>query len=397
MHVEAWQRLQAGDLRTSGKLFLDVLSRDPLFYPARTGLGFVRLAEGQPKEAAVRFTGALDDDDGYLPAWHGLAEAHLALGDEASALPVLERLLALDPAREDVRSRLEVLRLRRLQSLIDRGRQERLAGRLDEARAHLEAALTLAASSGAIFLELGLVETAAGRLEAAELNARRAIALDASDAEAHAALGAALEAAGRYADAAGSFLRAAAIDPRPAWRERGERLRERAELEAIPAEVRAVPSAAALTRAQTAAMFGIELASLLARSGRHATAVATDIRGHWAEPWILEVTQAGIMEVFPNHTFQPATMVRRSDLAQILTQLITIATVDRPGQLAAWRSARPRFLDLPPTNVYYPAAALAVASGAMTPEAGRFLPTQPVSGAMLVAAIERLRLIAAGR
>jgi hypothetical protein len=126
------------------------------------------------------------------------------------------------------------------------------------------------------------------------------------------------------------------------------------------------------------------------------TVVATDIRGHWAEPWIQMVTQAGLMDVFPNHTFQPQALVRRSDLAQVLTQVLTM--VATPDELAKWKAGRPRFVDLPATNVFYPAAAFVVSSGAMSLQEGtRFAPTRSVTGAMVVAAIERIEQLAARR
>lgn len=398
LHDASWQKLQAGDLAGAGRGFLAVLGQVPAFYPAEAALGYVRLAEQDPKDAAVHFAAALNVNDRYPPAWQGLAEAHLALGDEGAAIPALERLLALDPTRDALRSRVDVMRLRQVQSLVEAGKRARLAGRLDEAQVNLERALTLSPASAAILVELALVETAAGSLDAAESHARRAIDLDGNDAEAYAVLGSVLEAKGRLLDASTAFARAASIDPRPAWRERSERLREKAETVAIPAEYRDVATAQIVTRAQVAAMLGVRLNTLVKNSSRRVSVVATDVRGHWAEPWILMVTQAGLMDVFPNHTFQPQALVRRSDLAQVLTQVLTLLAPQRSDDLAKWKAARPRFVDLPPTNVFYPAAALAVASGAMTPqEGGRFLPTRSVTGAMVVAAVERIEQLAAGR
>jgi hypothetical protein len=100
------------------------------------------------------------------------------------------------------------------------------------------------------------------------------------------------------------------------------------------------------------------------------------------------------MEVFPNHTFQPAGAVRRSELAQIASDLLALAAVDRPADLARWKAARPRFADLPGTHSSYAAVALAVASGTMASEADRFVPDRPVSGPELVAAVARLQQIA---
>ena len=160
----------------------------------------------------------------------------------------------------------------------------------------------------------------------------------------------------------------------------------------MPPEFRAIPTAQTVTRAQLAALVGIRLEGLLAKSGQHVTAVATDVRGHWAEPWILPVTQAGVMDVFPNHTFQPSGTVLRSDLAKVMSQLLAIVGIDHQADLAKWKAARPAFPDLPASNVYYPAAALAVSAGTMSPVDGqRFSPRTPATGADVTAAVARLQ------
>jgi hypothetical protein len=56
---------------------------------------------------------------------------------------------------------------------------------------------------------------------------------------------------------------------------------------------------------------------------------------------------------------------------------------------------RPRFEDLTPGNVRYPAAALAVAAGAMTVSSNnQFSPTSPSSGPDLEAVVRRIEAIA---
>ncbi len=394
-HELAWQHLQAGDLRNANREFNESLKRSATFYPAETGLGFVALAGRDFKQASSRFTAALAKNDRYLPAWLGLADAHVGLGNDIEAIAALERALEIDPKREALRDRLELLRFKEVQSLIGAGQRARQANRYDEAARLLERALTLSPSSTIILRELSALETARGSLDAAAEHARRAIQIDANDAESHAVLGAVLEARQQYRDAAAAYGRAAAIDPRPIWRERSTALREKANLSAIPAEFRDLPAAAAVSRAQVAALIGTRLEVLVERAPKKVAAVATDVRTHWAAPWILPITQAGIMEVLPNHTFQPAATVRRADLAKVLEQLLAVLATERQIDLGRWRASRPRFADLPPTNLFYNAAALAVASGAMdTREGDRFEPTRPVTGAELVAAIERIEQLA---
>jgi len=82
----AWRRLQAGDLRGAQRDFAELVKREPAFYPAETGLGYVALADRQYKTAVTRFTAAVGRNDRYLPAWQGLSEAEIGLNNDAGAI-----------------------------------------------------------------------------------------------------------------------------------------------------------------------------------------------------------------------------------------------------------------------------------------------------------------------
>lgn len=390
-HDVAWRRLQGGDLRGANRDFAALLKQNPTFYPAETGLGFVGLAERDFKDAASRFSSVLAREGKYVPALVGLAEAHIGMNNDGQAIAALERVLAVDPKREAARSRLELLRFRMVQSLIDDGRRARQANRLDAAEQAFEQALAVSPGSTLILRELAQVELQAGRADDAEAHVRQAVKLDAGDPEGHAALGDVLEARGRFRDAAASYRRAVSIDDRPDWRTKVSELSEKADLVALPREFGNLAATASVTRAHVAAYVGIRLGTLIEAAPRRSVAVATDVGRHWASPWILPVTRAGVMNVYSNHTFQPATVVRRGDLAQVAAQLISLAVPGTTKELATWRAARPRFTDLPQSNVFYEAAALSVAAGVMSADsAGNFRSTQPATGADLTKAIARI-------
>jgi hypothetical protein len=121
--------------------------------------------------------------------------------------------------------------------------------------------------------------------------------------------------------------------------------------------------------------------------------VITDVRGNWAEPWIMLVARAAIVEPFANHTFQPGAVVQRIDLAQAVSRLL--ARLAAADALQAWQADRVRFTDLAASHLAYPAASLAAASGVVPagPD-GSFQPSRAVSGAEAVQAVERLRSMA---
>jgi alkylated DNA nucleotide flippase Atl1 len=362
-------------------------------------LGYIAFQEEKWIDAAKWFDTALGRNPTYVPALSGRVETALTLKDDLAAIRAIESWLTVaEPGdtRDDLRGRLEVLRLRGVQAELSVAATARRAGRFDDAQAALDRARVMSPDSAIVLRELARVEAARGAFDAAEEHARRAITLDAGDAEAHAVLGEVLEAHGRLRDAANAFTRAAGIDPRAEWRDRAEALNSRAAFNALPAEYRAIPSSQSLTRGQVAALIGMRLDGALARAPRRVTVVLTDVRSHWAAPWILPVTRAGLMDPLPNHTFQPDAVVRRSDLAQIVWRAIQVLGA-RPADIARWRAAQPSLADVPRTHLASAAIASAVASGAMSAtDDGRFQPGRAVTGAEAIAALARLEQIVGG-
>jgi len=256
-------------------------------------------------------------------------------------------VLSVDPANDSARNRLDVVRFRQVEHEIDAARRSREAGRLDEAEATLESALAAAPPGAVIFRELALVALAKGDLPAAESRARQAIQADVTDAESWAVLGNVVDKAARSREASDAFDKAFSLDPRPAWRDRRDALRARADDETEPKAFRDIASASTVTRADVAAMIGLRLSDVLSRSPRHVTVVATDAPGSWAATWILQVTQAGVMDVFSNHTFQPESIVKRSTLAEIVSRLLAMLSSERGSDLSRWKAVTPPFTDVP--------------------------------------------------
>jgi len=398
-HTAGWRRFQAGDLRGAARDYAAALALAPTFYPSETGLGYIAFQEEKWAEAAKWFDSALNRNPTYVPALSGRVETALNLKDDLAAIRALESWLTVaapGEARDDLRGRLDVLRLRAVQAELSAAATARQAARYDEAHAALDRARVMSPESGIVLRELARVESARGAFDAAEDHARKAIALDDGDAEAHAVLGEVLEAHGRLRDAAAAFTRAASRDPRPEWRDRAEALTSRAAFNELPAEYRAIPSSQSVTRGQLAALIGMRLEAALARAPRRVTVVLTDVRSHWAAAWILPVTRAGLMDPMPNHTFQPGSVVRRSDLAQIVWRAIETLGA-RPADVARWRAARPSLSDVPRTHLASAAIASAVASGAMSAtDDGRFQPARAVTGSEAIAALARLEQIVGG-
>lgn len=389
----AWARLQAGDARGAEAEFARLAAQQPAFYPASVGLGYALLAQGRPKDALARFDAAVKQAPRYGPAQAGRAEALLATGQRDGAIGALEAALAADPSLGALRPRLEALKLDRFQDRIAAARKAADAGRLDEARDAYAAAIELSPDLAFLYRDLGLVERRRTNLAEAERNLLKAAALDPGDARTHAGLADVLEERGDLDGAIAALERALAVEASDALRQRLARLRERAETTGLPPEYAAIPGQAQATRGDVAALVGVRLRAVLAVAKPRPSAVATDVRGHWAARWIVEVIRAGVMDVFPNHTFQPRTVVRRADLAQVVAKVLALTG-------GAPRADRPRvtMADVSPGHLRYDDIAAAVAAGVLSLDGGSFRPSRPITGQEAADAVGRLeRLAARGR
>jgi tetratricopeptide (TPR) repeat protein len=386
-HDRGWRFLQAGDLRSADQEF-GLALRSPDFYPAWTGRGYLLLARDDARGALEHFDRALSIRADYLSAMLGQGEALLALNREADAAVAFERALAVNPSLNDVRRRVEVLRFQALERDLAAARQAAQSGRAEEAASLYRAAIAASPDSPFLYRELGLVEARRGQRDAALERFRRAVELDPNDAVSLAQIGQILEDRGELAAALASYDQALALEPEADVSRRRAAVSERIELAKLPDEYRAIPEAPRLTRGELAALIGVRLGPVIGR-GREAV-VVTDVRSHWAEPWIMTVVSAGAMRPFENHTFQPGEAVDRAELAGTVARLLP--DVAPPERLNEWRQAIVAFADVQKGHLAYEAASLAVASGVLARGAGdSFEPSREVTGSEGAQAIERLR------
>lgn len=388
-----WRYLQLDDHRNAEREFVAALKQQPSFHPAETGMAYIALARGNERDASTRFDRALQGDAAYVPALIGRGQALLELDRGAEALASFEAALAKDPSLTDLRSRVDVLKFRATQDLLARAKAAADARRWEESVSIYQQAIAASPESGFLYRDLAEVEQRAGRSTDALEHYRKAVEIDPGDARSLAGVGAILEGQGDVIGALASYERARAIDPGEVPEATLTRLRAAAALAKLPAEYRAIPNGAAVTRADIAALVGVRLESLVARA-RPREVIITDIRGHWAQAWIAPVVRAGVMDTLANYEFEPRRQVRRNELATTVSRLITLIAAAKPDLVKKLVNSRVTIDDVPATHLSYPAVAVAVASGVMPLANGNFELLRPVSGAEAMDTIARLEALA---
>jgi tetratricopeptide (TPR) repeat protein len=393
-HRAAWQMLQAGDTKAAEREFTEVLKQAPDFYPAEAALGYVALARKDSQAALAHFDKALARSGSYAPALAGRGESLVSLGRADAAADAFQAALAADPGLTALRGRADVLKFRGVQQNIETARKAAAAGKLDEARSGYLAAIAASPESAFLYRELAAIEHKSGDRASALVHARQAATLDPADGRALLLIADVLEGNGEWAQAADAYAAANAVEPSDAIASKIDQMREKVAFEAMPEQYRSIDSSPTVTRAQLAALLGTRLGDTLRRV-QPTPVVVTDVRSNWAAPWIQSVTRAGVMEPFPNHTFQPNTTVRRGDLAQAVSQVLALVATTNPRLASRWRDPRPKFADLGPSHLLYPAAARAVSAEVMAPlEGGTFQLTRPVTGSEARDAVSKLEALA---
>jgi tetratricopeptide (TPR) repeat protein len=393
-----WRFLQTGDLKNAAHEFETALKISADFYPAETSLGYVALADKDAKGALAHFERALSAQPSDASALVGRGQALVALNRESDATAAFEAALSVDPSLTAVRRRVDVLKFRVSEQDVERARQAARAGKLDDAIAGYSRALAASPDSAFLYRELATVERQKGDAAGAMDHLRRAIALDPTDAKSLVQIGEILEARGDLTAAEKSYADALALEPSDALQARIDAVRARAEFARMPEEYRAIEQAAQITRADLAALIGVRLAPLVQSIAgrRHDDVLITDVRNSWASAWIMAVARAGVIELMPNHTFQPRAIVRRADLAEAASRLLAPIAAADPSRAKSWEQAHAKFTDLAPGHLAYPAASMAVGAGVISVSADNtFEPSKPVSGAEAVAAVSRIAALAA--
>ena len=177
-HNEAWRALQAGYLTQASIGFSTALNGKREFFPALVGLGYVALAERQTTLALERFLEVLVDEPSYVPAWVGQAEAFLASSMELEALRAYEKAFALDSSLDTIKRRVEVLRFRKLQSLITSAQKADTDGRHVAAAQAYNEALEISSESAYLYRGLAAMEREIGNVGSALENIMRANSLE---------------------------------------------------------------------------------------------------------------------------------------------------------------------------------------------------------------------------
>jgi tetratricopeptide (TPR) repeat protein len=123
-------------------------------------------------------------------------------------------------------------------------------------------------------------------------------------------------------------------------------------------------------------------------------AKVTDINGHWAKNFILDIVDLSIrgLEPYPDHTFHPGDLVNRGEYAMMVEDVIIAILGDQSLATKNIGDAKSRFPDVNPSHPAYNAICNAVDKNIMDAEMnGAFGPEKSVSGPDALLVIRKVK------
>jgi tetratricopeptide (TPR) repeat protein len=385
---DAWSDVLIGQVARAEQTLNKLISERPDLRQAHIVLGFAALRSNRLDDAETIFKAVSDSDPNDSVALVGLASVKRRKGLVDQALPLYTRAERLRPRDSALARRTSEVKLAVAEGAIAQAAALSAEGRKPQAIAMLQKALEVAPELSPVRLELAdlLIDsgqrTEALSLLAAAQDADRSIVLrianirfedgDLDGAEDTLVRG--LRDAAEDADAAALLLK----------------IRERRALLALPEPLRAIGEAPRLTRAELAALVIERVGALRSQKPAGAGEVASDLSRTWARSQILRAIELGLMDVYPNHTFQPAGLVRRGELAVVAARVL---------DLVGWgKSTATPPRDMSPSHLQYNSALRVLAAGVMqSSPAGAFEPWRIVTGAEAKSVVEAVARLAAQR
>ncbi len=316
---EAWDLLRQGWLEKAEKAFLRLGPGSPLY---NLGLGYVFLLREDLPSAEGYFLLAVEENPGSLLARLGLTQLYQKTGDEDRTFNELREVLKIDPSNFWARQGYEYLKRQKTEQAIEAARTAISRGDTETGKESYLKALHYSPESIPAHLALARLYRDENKLSSALVHLKAASAVEPDSVGILNAYAEALAEAKDYEQSLEISQKILSLDSenQPASG-RVEALKNRLGIFEIPSLYNEIPLAPAINREDLAALLAVKLKDVLGEAAGQPP-IIIDISTSWAARFILKVASLGLIEVYPNHAFQPKRQVTREELAQTILKTI---------------------------------------------------------------------------
>lgn len=385
---EAWSNLREGKAEKARKLFAKMGIQSPGYH---SGLGYVYYMLEQPSLAEEYFKASLENYPEMTISRIGLVQIYLERGQEEKAFIELREIKKTEPENPWAKPRYENIKIKKTEEAIFMGKTLIEQENYEKGKSELLKALFYSPDSKEAHLALAEIYKSENELQMALMHLKSVLDNDPDNIEILREYGELLFLAEDNKTSLEVFERLKESEPdNQSIRQRIETLKNRLGIFELPSQYHAIPSREAISKEELAALIAVKFKTILDKpSGK--PPIIVDITTSWATQFILDMTSLGILDVYPNHTFQPKKIITRGELAEVLFRLINY--LRKKGIRFIQQIPPEKILidDVSPDNFYHRPILLVISYDLMSLYPDRtFRPGLPVSG---IAAVKLLDLI----
>jgi tetratricopeptide (TPR) repeat protein len=385
---EAWDFLRQGRLDRAEKAFLRLGAPSPLY---AVGLGYLSLLRDDYPAAEENLGLAVKENPGSLLAHLGLVQLYQKTSEEDKVFNALREVLKIDPLNSWAKEGYENLKVQKTEQAVASAREAAAKGEIEGAKESYLRALHYSPESVEIHLALAGLYRSENKTSNALVHLKAAAAGAPDNIAALQLYAATLAEAKQYDRSLDVYHKVLELDSgNEEARRQVEVLENKLGIVELPSRYGEIPLAPAVSREDMAALLAVKLKDVLEETAAQPP-IIIDISSSWASKFILKVTSLGLLEVHPNHAFQPKRTVTRGELARTLFQVIQYLESKGHRFIHQIPPDRIQVPDVNPDHFYYQPISQILSYQVMELFPDKtFRPDQPVPGSEAVKTLDIL-------
>jgi tetratricopeptide (TPR) repeat protein len=388
---EGYAAYRKGDQLKARQKFKNVLRKNPDHYAADLAIGYTYLAENDLEHAERYIRSSLDKNPDYVQGHYALAYVLEQKAQFEEALMQWEEVKRVNAEYPGIDQAEKILRLKATEQLMNHAK-ESSGSNPDEAIKLYERAQTIAPEVTQIPLEIATIQLRKGSCNDALANLEKSGETLPDDPEIQYLYGECLSESGQYDKALAAYQKAQQMKPDPNTEQSIAKMQEILAFNAMPEEYQNIAQTSEINRAQLAALIFTNL-KFLEKYGASNSVIIVDVFDHWAKNYIQKAVDTGMMEVFPNRTFQPSRWISKIELARAAARILEILQTNEGKKIPVTQNDL-SIDDVPDGNIYHDMVMKTLQAGVLSLDTdGRFHMNRPVSGAEAQSVVNRLQVL----
>ncbi|HSE41305.1 MAG TPA: tetratricopeptide repeat protein [Acidobacteriota bacterium] len=390
---KGYLQYRKGDQNKARQEFQKVLRKNPNYYPAFLGIGYTYIAENNLDAAERYIRGALDINSDYIQGHYALAVVLEQQVKYQEALQEWAEIQRINPEYPGLDQSQKILRLKATEFLLTQAREETKNNPERGIELYREAQ-KFAPEISQIPLEIATIQIKQGKCSEGITLLEQSGEQLSDDPEIQLAYAECLSEVDEYQKALETYEKVNLIAPSTEIQQHIDDLKKILAFRAMPEEYQIIGQTSELNRAQLAALIFTNL-KFLEKYGSSGSVIVVDAFDHWAKNHIRKAVDLGMMDVFPNRTFQPSRWISKLELTRAAARIMEILESNEGKKIPIQEESASMIIpDVSASSIYYSMVNKTIAAGVISLDAdGRFHMNRPVSGAEAMSVINRLQVL----